>query len=127
MLSVMEKSFLRTDLPDIHTGDTIRVHQRVKEGDKERVAIFEGIVIARKHGRGVSGTFTVRKVVEGIGVERVFPLHSPVIQKIEVLRSSNMGRAKIYYIRERAAREVRRKMKAAGIDVLKEVEAETKG
>jgi len=104
-------SHLRTDLPEIHSGDTVKVQQKIKEGDKERLSAFEGLVIAKKHGQGISGTFTVRKIVDGIGVERIFPLHSPVIATIEVLRRSNVRRAKLYYIRDKAAREVRRKMK----------------
>lgn len=109
--SIMEKASLRSDLPDIRPGDMIRVYQRIKEGDKERLSPFEGLVIARKHGKGISATFTVRKVVDGIGVERIFPLHSPVIERIEVLRRAKVRRAKLYYIRDKAAREVRKKMK----------------
>ena len=107
----IEKSNLRTDLSEVHPGDTVKVVQKIKEGDKERLTAFKGLVIAKKHGQGISGTFTVRKVVGGIGVERVFPLHSPMIDKVEVLRRSKVRRAKLYYIREKAAREVRKKMK----------------
>ena len=107
----MERSMLRTDLPDMRPGDTIRVYQKVKEGDKERVTQFEGVVLARKHGNGITGTVTVRKVIDGIGVERVFPLHLPTITKIEVLRHSKVRRAKLYYIRDKAGREVRKRMK----------------
>ncbi|MDP3778918.1 MAG: 50S ribosomal protein L19 [bacterium] len=107
----IEKASMRTDMPEIHPGDTVKVHQRIKEGDKERLSAFEGLVIAMKHGTGISGTFTVRKVVDGIGVERIFPLHAPMIAKVEVVRRSNVGRAKLYYIRDKAAREVRKKMK----------------
>ena len=110
-MNAVEKSYLRTDLPEIRPGDTVRVHQKIKEGDKERVTPFEGMVLARKHGNGITATFTVRKVVDGIGVERIFPLHSPTIQKIDVLRHSKTRRAKLYYIREKAAREIRKKMK----------------
>lgn len=102
---------LRADLPDIRPGDTARVHQKIKEGDKERVSIFEGLVIARKHGREPGATFTVRRVVDGIGVERIFPLHSPITTQIEIVRRSRTRRAKLYYIRDRAAREVRKKIK----------------
>jgi large subunit ribosomal protein L19 len=112
MITAIEKTHLRTDLAGIRPGDTVRVAQRIKEGDKERLSTFEGLVIAKKHGDGISGTFTVRKVVDGIGVERVFPLHSPVIAKIEVVRRAKVRRAKLYYIREKAAREVRKKMKS---------------
>lgn len=111
METALEQSQLRSDIPTIKPGDTIRVHQKIKEGGKERIALFEGLVLARKHGQGVSATFTVRKVVDGIGVERVFPLHSPTIAKIEVLRHAKVRRAKLYYIREKASREIRKKMK----------------
>ena len=112
MVTAIEKTQLRSNLPDFRAGDTVRIFQKIKEGDKERITPFEGIVIARKHGSGITGTFTVRKVVEGIGVERVFPLHSPVIAKIEIVRQAKARRAKLYYIREKAAREVRKKMKS---------------
>ena len=111
VISTFEKSHLRIDMPEIRSGDTVRVHQKIKEGDKERVSAFEGMVIAKKHGAGISATFTVRRVVDGIGVERVFPLHSPRIAKVDVLRHSKTRRAKLYFIRDKAAREVRRKMK----------------
>lgn len=122
-MTAIEKQYLRSDLPDVRPGDTVRVVQKIKEGDKERLSPFEGLVIARKHGGGVNATFTVRKVIEGIGVERIFPIHSPNTKKIEVLRHSKVRRAKLYYIREKAAKEIRRKMKT----VWKEgVEEETK-
>ena len=111
MITAIEQSNIRPDFVGLKPGDTIRVYQKIKEGDKERTAAFEGLVIARKHGTGVSATFTVRKVVDGIGVERVFPLHSPTITKIDVLKRSHVRRAKLYYIREKAAREIRHKMK----------------
>lgn len=110
-VTATEQSYLRADFPEIRPGDTVKVFQKIKEGDKTRIAAFEGLVIARKHGRGISATFSVRKVVDGIGVERVFPLHSSTIEKIEVLRRAKVRRAKLYYIRDLAAREVRRKMK----------------
>ena len=109
--TLIETSSLRSDIPEIHPGDTLKVQQRIKEGDKERLSAFEGLVIAMKHGKGINATFTVRKVVDGIGVERIFPLHSPVIAKVDILRRSNVRRAKLYYIRDKAAREVRKKMK----------------
>lgn len=111
MVTALENSYLRSDHPEVHPGDQVRVVQKIKEGDKERLSAFEGLVIAKKHGDGISGTFTVRKVVDGIGIERVFPLHSPMISKIEVVRRSRVRRAKLYYIRDKAAREVRKKMK----------------
>ena len=96
---------------DFRAGDTIRVWQRVKEGDKSRLQAFEGLVIARKHGKEPGATFTVRKVAAGVGVERVFPLYSPTIEKMEVVSRSKARRAKLYYIRDKAAREIRKKMK----------------
>ena len=97
---------------DMRTGDTVRVVQKVKEGDKTRLQTFEGLVIAQKHGRELGGTFTVRKISAGIGVERIFPIHSPMIDKIEIVRrAQRVRRAKLYYIREKAARDTRRKMR----------------
>ncbi|MEK7566841.1 MAG: 50S ribosomal protein L19 [Patescibacteria group bacterium] len=96
---------------DFNSGDTIRVWQRIKEGDKSRLQAFEGLVIARKHGREPGATFTMRKVSGGIGVERIFPLYSPTIEKIEIVSHSKVRRAKLYYIRDKAAKEIRKKMK----------------
>lgn len=93
-------------------GDTVRVIQKVKEGDKIRLQTFEGLVLATKHGKEAGGTFTVRKVSAGIGVERIFPVHSPAVEKIEIVRrATRVRRAKLYYIRDRAARDTRRKMR----------------
>ena len=92
----------------IDPGDTVRVHVRIKEGDKERLQAFEGVVIARKHG-GIRETITVRKTSFGIGVERIFPLHSPVIQKIDIVRSAKVRRAKLYYLRELKGKAARMK------------------
>ena len=96
-------------VPEIKPGQTIRVYQRIKEGNKERIQLFEGLVIATKHGRGLNGTFTVRKISEGVGVERVYPLHSPTIDKIEILKTSKVRRAKLYYMRERFGKQARMK------------------
>jgi len=90
---------LKKDLPDIRPGDTIRVYQKMKEGEKERIQVFEGLVIAKKHGKGISTNITVRKVLSGIGVERIFPIHSPSIEKIEVIRRGKVKKAKLYYLR----------------------------
>ncbi|MFQ5650737.1 MAG: 50S ribosomal protein L19 [bacterium] len=89
---------LKTDLPDFIAGDTLAVHTKVREGDKERIQVFEGVVIKKK-GSGINATFTVRKISNGIGVERIFPLHSPNIDKIVKLRSGKVRRAKLYYLR----------------------------
>jgi len=91
--------FLKKDLPDIRPGDFVRVHQKIKEGDKERVQVFEGQVIARKHRKEAGSTITVRSVILGVGVEKIFPLHSPAIEKIEILKREKVRRAKLYYLR----------------------------
>jgi large subunit ribosomal protein L19 len=93
-----QKEYLREDIPDFRPGDTLRVNVRVREGDKERIQAFEGVCIGRKHG-GVSETFTVRKISGGVGVERIFPLHSPMIASIDVVRRGRVRRAKLYYLR----------------------------
>ncbi len=93
-----EKEYLRTDLPVFRPGDTVRVNVRVREGDKQRIQAFEGVCIARKHG-GISETFKVRKISNGVGVERTFPLHSPVLESIDVVRQGRVRRAKLYYLR----------------------------
>jgi large subunit ribosomal protein L19 len=99
-LDSIEKAQLRTDIPAFEPGDTLRVHVRIKESEtKERLQVFEGVVIARKGG-GVRETFTVRKTSFGVGVERVFPLHGPVIGKVEVVRRGRVRRAKLFYLRE---------------------------
>lgn len=116
ILAEFTKSQLRSDIPEVRPGDTIKVFQKIKESGKERVQPFEGLVIARKHGKGIEATITVRKVSDGIGIERIFPVHSPTIQKIDVLRRSKVRRAKLYYIREKAAKEARRKMKSQAVE-----------
>src|SRR5215475_11556270 len=94
----VENKQLRSDIPAFKSGDTIRVHVKIKEGDKERIQVFEGVVIARKHS-GVRESITVRKISFGIGVERIFPLHATVIDKIELVRRGRVRRAKLYYLR----------------------------
>ena len=98
-------------LPDIRPGMTIKVHQKIKEGNKSRTQIFEGMVIARKHGSSPSATITVRKVTGGFGVERIFPLYLPTIEKFEVVKTAKVRRAKLYYLRTKSARETRKKTK----------------
>lgn len=98
-LLAAERHALRGDVPVFSPGDTVKVHVKVKEGEKERIQVFQGLVIARKGG-GVRETFTVRKVSQGIGVERTFPVHSPILEKIEVERHGKVRRAKLYYLRD---------------------------
>ncbi len=100
------KQSLRDDLPDFDPGDTVRVFVKIREGDKERLQAFEGNVL-QKRGSGVSSSFTVRKVSNGVGVERVFPLHSPMIERIEVVRRGKVRRAKLYYLRARRGKAAR--------------------
>lgn len=109
-LDQIESAYLRDDLPDFSPGDNVRVHVRVVEGGRERVQVFEGVVIARDGG-GLRETFTVRKVSFGVGVERIFPLHAPIIQTIEVTRKGKVRRAKLYYLRDRVGRATRIKEK----------------
>lgn len=97
----------RKDL-DIRTGDTVRVWQKIEEKGKFRLQAFEGLVLARKHGTEAGATFTVRRVASGVGVERVFPLYSPMVDEIEIIKRARVGRAKIYHIREKVSREARR-------------------
>lgn len=97
----------------IRAGDTVRVHQKIQEKGKTRLQVFEGIVLATKHGEEPGATFTVRRVASGVGVERIFPLYSPLIDKIEVVKRAKVRRSKLYYIREKVAREIRRQMRGA--------------
>ncbi|MFC1663708.1 50S ribosomal protein L19, partial [Patescibacteria group bacterium] len=99
-LNMFVKTQLKRGLPAIKPGYTVKVYQKIKEGEKERVQVFEGLVLARKHGKGIGATITVRKVVSGIGVEKIFPIHSPIIEKIEIVKRGKIRRAKLYYLRE---------------------------
>jgi large subunit ribosomal protein L19 len=105
-LQQVESPFLRTDLPEFRPGDTIKVHVRVVEGNKERIQVFQGVVIARRGG-GTRESFTVRKISGGVGVERIFPFHSPIIERIEVVRRGRVRRAKLYYLRNLRGRAAR--------------------
>jgi large subunit ribosomal protein L19 len=109
-LDQVEAEYLRDDVPDFKPGDTVKVHVRVVEGGRERVQIFEGAVIGRDGG-GLRESFTVRKVSFGVGVERIFPVHAPIIQKIEVTRRGDVRRAKLYYLRDRIGKATRIKEK----------------
>lgn len=107
----IENAQLRDDIPAFGSGDTVRVDVRVIEGGRERVQAFEGVVIARSGGHGARATFTVRKISFGVGVERIFPLHSPIIQTIAVTRRGDVRRAKLYYLRDRVGKATRIKEK----------------
>ncbi|OGZ27316.1 MAG: 50S ribosomal protein L19 [Candidatus Nealsonbacteria bacterium RIFOXYB1_FULL_40_15] len=102
---------LKQGIPSIMPGDTVKVFQKIKEKDKERLQPFEGVVLARKHGKGISSTITVRRISSGVGVEKIFPVHSPLIEKIEVVKRSKVRRAKLYYLRTAKGRKSRLKRK----------------
>ena len=106
ILQTIEKEQLKQDVPEFRAGDTVRVHVRVVEAERERIQIFEGVVIARSGG-GIRETFTVRKATQGVGVERTFPLHSPRVVDIQVIRRGKVRRAKLYYLRDRIGRAAR--------------------
>ena len=110
LLKSIEAPSLKAQIPDFKPGDRVRVHVKVREGEKERIQIFEGDVIARRRG-GIRSTFTVRKVSNGVGVERIFPLHSPIVDKIEITRRGRVRRAKLFYMRELKGKAARIKEK----------------
>ncbi len=122
-IAQIEKSYMRDDIPEFNAGDTLRVHVKIKEGDKERTQVFQGVVIGRR-GSGTNQTFTVRKMSNGIGVERVFPSHSPNIEKVELIRSGRVRRAKLYYLRDLTGKSARIKEKI--VDTQKAAEKKPK-
>lgn len=109
-LKLISNSSLKADMPEIAVGDTVKVHCRIQEGDKSRIQLFEGTVIAKKHG-GVNETFTVRRIAYGCGIERVFPVHSPNVEKVEVVRHGKVRRSKLYYLRDRVGKAAKVKEK----------------
>jgi len=110
-LKLVEATQMKSDIPAFAPGDTLNVHVRVVEGDKERIQQFQGVIIGR-HGSGMNATFTIRKVSDGVGVERIFPLHSPRIAKIEKVKEGSVRRAKLYYLRHLASKAIRQKTNA---------------
>lgn len=102
-LKLISSQSMKEEAPSMEIGDTVKVHVRIKEGDKSRIQIFEGTVIAKKHG-GINETFTVRRVAHGCGIERVFPIHSPYVEKVELVRSGKVRRSKLYYLRDRVGK-----------------------
>jgi len=121
------KQFENKNLPDIKVGDTVKVHQRIKEGDKERIQVFEGLVLSNKHGKGIQGTIAVRRIISGVGVEKTFPLHSPLVEKIEIVSRGQVRRSKLYYLRERVGKKakIRRKDYTPGEETIVEEQKET--
>lgn len=125
LLETFNQSQLRTDLPSIRPGVKIKVHQKIKEGDKERIQIFEGVVIAKRKQKELGATFIVRKISNGVGVERIFPLHSPMIEKVEVVAENKVRRAKLYYLRERIGKKSKLKEKQIKMGIGEPVEETT--
>ncbi len=128
-ITAITKSNLKKNLPDIRPGDTVRVQQIIKDKDKEKIQVFEGLVLARKHGQGINATITVRKVISGVGVEKVFPIHTPMIKSIEIVKRGKVRKAKLYYLREakgRKARLKRKEIKETEKTKIEEVEEEPK-
>ncbi|HMD13662.1 MAG TPA: 50S ribosomal protein L19 [Bacteroidota bacterium] len=111
-LKLVEAMQMKTGIPEFRPGDTVNVHVRVIEGDKERIQQFQGVVVARR-GEGLRATFTVRKISNGVGVERIFPLHSPRVSKIEMVKEGRVRRAKMYYLRSLASKQIRQKTTAS--------------
>ena len=110
LMKALTSQYMKEELPVVRVGDTVRVHVKIKEGSRERIQVFEGIVIAKKHG-GIEETITVRRLAYGVGVEKVFPLHSPVIEKVETIRRGKVRRAKLYYLRDRVGKAAKVKEK----------------
>ncbi len=108
IIKSIEHEQLKNKIPDLKIGDTVRVHQRIKEGNRERIQVFEGIII-KKQGGGVNATFTVRKIAYGVGVEKTFLVHSPMVEKVEVVRVGKARRAKLYYLRDRVGKAAKTK------------------
>ncbi|HOP48832.1 MAG TPA: 50S ribosomal protein L19 [Desulfobacteraceae bacterium] len=110
VIEALEREQMRIDIPDFRVGDTLKVHARIKEGDKERIQVFQGVVIRKRNGAS-GATFTVRKISYGIGVERIFPLHAPFIDKIEIISRGKVRRARLYYLRKLRGKAARIKEK----------------
>lgn len=109
-------------IPDFRAGWTIKVHQKIRDGEKSRIQIFEGLVIKRSHNKEAGATMTVRKITKGIGVERTFPIYSPIIDKIEIVKQAKVRRAKLYYLRDKTAKQTRRKIKTLSVRTEKETQ-----
>ena len=110
VLSSVVQDYLKTDIPAFNVGDTVKVHVKIKEGNRERIQIFEGFVLKRQNG-GIGETFTVRRIASGVGVEKTFPIHSPLVEKIEVVKRGKVRRARLHYMRERTGKSAKIKSK----------------
>ena len=110
VLKAVTQEYIKTDIPAFNVGDTVKVHVKIKEGNRERIQIFEGFVLKRQNG-GIGETFTVRRIASGVGVEKTFPIHSPLVEKIEVVRHGKVRRARLHYMRERTGKSAKIKSK----------------
>ncbi len=117
-LIAFNRALRRTDLPDLRAGDVVRIHRKIKEGSKERVQVFEGMVIAVKAGQSAAPSITVRKVSFGVGVEIVFPLHSPQVEKVELVKRTRARRSKLYYVRDKSAKVLSKKLKEVNLKMI---------
>ncbi|MCI5536064.1 MAG: 50S ribosomal protein L19 [Lentihominibacter sp.] len=106
VLDAVVQDYLKTDVPEFGVGDTVKVHVKIKEGNRERIQIFEGFVLKRQNG-GIGETFTVRRIASGVGVEKTFPIHSPLVEKIEVVRRGKVRRARLHYMRQRTGKSAK--------------------
>jgi large subunit ribosomal protein L19 len=106
---------LKKDLPEMKPGDTVRIYEKIPGEQKKKSQVFEGILISQKHGKGINATFTLRAILEGVRVEKTYPLYSPLIEKIEVVKKGKVRRAKLYYLREESEKKIRKKLKAEAI------------
>ena len=111
VLSSITQEYMKSDVPAFNVGDTVKVHVKIKEGNRERIQIFEGFVLKRQNG-GIGETFTVRRIASGVGVEKTFPIHSPLVEKIEVVRRGKVRRARLHYMRQRTGKSAKIKTKA---------------
>ncbi len=112
VLKSVTQEYIKTDIPAFNVGDTVKVHVKIKEGNRERIQVFEGFVLKRQNG-GIGETFTVRRIASGVGVEKTFPIHSPLVEKIEVVRHGKVRRARLHYMRERTGKSAKIKSKEA--------------
>lgn len=124
LLQDLTKQFGKKNIPEIHPGDTIKVHFKITEGSKTRVQVFEGICIARKHGNTLDGSFTLRKLSSGVGVERTFPIHSPLITKIEKVKSRKVRRAKLYFVRDLVGKKAKKTRESKDFKMWEEATSE---
>ena len=132
IINSIEHEQLKASIPDIKVGDTVRVHQRIKEGNRQRIQVFEGVVIKKQNG-GLNETFTVRRISYGVGVEKTFLMHSPLVEKVEVIRVGDVNRAKLYYLRDRVGKAAKTKelvgtnLKRDAIVIKEEVPGDSQG